>query len=165
MMWAKRPHGQLQKVAKAAALRAAFPEEQGSLPTDDEMHGAVIDDAIEPPAKKPAPKYASTPEEYTKRLKEDLNRDPIEKVDTETGEVSTTVIPFDENMPWQDWGHLLLARVREQKTVEDIDVILKDNSENLIAMNEAIPKLYATIVKNVNVNKLKLLPKDDGAPQ
>jgi len=40
-MWVKRPHGQLHKVAKAAALRAAFPEE-GEY-TAEEMEGKVID--------------------------------------------------------------------------------------------------------------------------
>jgi len=40
-MWVKRPIGQLQKVTKAAALRAAFPEE-GEL-TAEEMEGKVID--------------------------------------------------------------------------------------------------------------------------
>jgi len=40
-MWAKRVHGQLHKVTKAAALRAAFPEE-GSY-TAEEMEGKVIE--------------------------------------------------------------------------------------------------------------------------
>lgn len=40
-MWVKRPRGQLQKVAKAAALRAAFPEE-GEL-CAEEMEGKVIE--------------------------------------------------------------------------------------------------------------------------
>lgn len=40
-MWVKRPHGQLHKVAKAAALRAAFPEE-GEY-TAEEMEGKEID--------------------------------------------------------------------------------------------------------------------------
>jgi hypothetical protein len=35
-MWQKRPRGQLDKCAEAAALRAAFPEELGDDPTSDE---------------------------------------------------------------------------------------------------------------------------------
>ncbi|MCL5282852.1 MAG: phage recombination protein Bet [Planctomycetes bacterium] len=35
-MWIKRPRGQLDKCAEAAALRAAFPEELGDMPTSDE---------------------------------------------------------------------------------------------------------------------------------
>jgi phage recombination protein Bet len=41
-MWRKRPKGQLAKVAKAFALRAAFPEEAAG-PTAEEMEGRVID--------------------------------------------------------------------------------------------------------------------------
>jgi phage recombination protein Bet len=38
-MWAKRVRGQLQKCAKAAALRAAFPEELGNEYAAEEMEG------------------------------------------------------------------------------------------------------------------------------
>ena len=41
-MWQKRPKGQLLKCAKAAALRAAFPEEAGEY-TAEEMAGKVIE--------------------------------------------------------------------------------------------------------------------------
>ena len=40
-MWAKRPRGQLHKCAKAASLRAAFPEE--ATYTAEEMAGKVIE--------------------------------------------------------------------------------------------------------------------------
>ena len=45
-MWIKRPRGQLEKCAEAAALRRAFPEELGDEATADEMgdySGPVID--------------------------------------------------------------------------------------------------------------------------
>ncbi|MBN1510710.1 MAG: phage recombination protein Bet [Phycisphaerae bacterium] len=35
-MWQKRPRGQIDKCAEGAALRAAFPEELGDMPTSDE---------------------------------------------------------------------------------------------------------------------------------
>ncbi len=45
-MWQKRPRGQLLKCAKAASLRAAFPEEAGEY-TAEEMAGKVIEvDAV-----------------------------------------------------------------------------------------------------------------------
>ena len=40
-MWRKRPRGQHEKTAEAAALRAAFPEEIGDWSTADEMEGAA----------------------------------------------------------------------------------------------------------------------------
>jgi phage recombination protein Bet len=42
-MWQKRVRGQLHKVAKAASLRAAFPEEGGNDYTAEEMEGRDID--------------------------------------------------------------------------------------------------------------------------
>jgi hypothetical protein len=41
-MWQKRPRGQLLKCGKAAALRAAFPEEAGEY-TAEEMEGKAIE--------------------------------------------------------------------------------------------------------------------------
>jgi phage recombination protein Bet len=45
-MWLKRPRGQLEKVAEAAALRRAFPEELGSEYSSDEMDGQVVAEAV-----------------------------------------------------------------------------------------------------------------------
>lgn len=42
-MWAKRPRGQLEKCAEAAALRRAFPEEIGNEYSAEEMEGQIID--------------------------------------------------------------------------------------------------------------------------
>ena len=41
-MWKKRPYGQLEKCAEAAALRKGFPE-IGAQPTADEMHGKTME--------------------------------------------------------------------------------------------------------------------------
>jgi phage recombination protein Bet len=41
-MWRKRPFGQLDKCAEAAALRAAFPEEVGNDYTAEEMDGRTL---------------------------------------------------------------------------------------------------------------------------
>jgi hypothetical protein len=42
-MWKKRPRGQLEKCAEAAALRAAFPEELGNDYAAEEMAGQIVD--------------------------------------------------------------------------------------------------------------------------
>ncbi|MDE2096390.1 MAG: phage recombination protein Bet [Patescibacteria group bacterium] len=41
-MWRKRPFGQLEKCAEAAALRAAFPEEMGDMASADEAEGMAF---------------------------------------------------------------------------------------------------------------------------
>lgn len=43
-MWAKRKRGQLAKCAEAGALRKAFPEDLGGMPTAEEMEGAGMRD-------------------------------------------------------------------------------------------------------------------------
>src|ERR1700731_2386338 len=52
-MWKKRPRGQLDKCAEAAALRAAFPEELGNEYAADEMAGQMIEHAPAPPRPRP----------------------------------------------------------------------------------------------------------------
>jgi phage recombination protein Bet len=42
--WARRSFEQLDKVAEAAALRKAFPEELGGMESAEEMHGQVMHD-------------------------------------------------------------------------------------------------------------------------
>jgi phage recombination protein Bet len=42
-MWRKRPYGQLAKCAEAQALRMAFPEFSGGMPTAEEMEGKSFD--------------------------------------------------------------------------------------------------------------------------
>ncbi len=63
-MWTKRPRGQLAKCAQAQALRMAFPEATGSMPTAEEMEGKEIIEGTAtqvPPARQVAqelPAYA-----------------------------------------------------------------------------------------------------------
>lgn len=42
-MWVKRPYAQLAKCAEAQALRMAFPELVGGIPTAEEMEGKTLD--------------------------------------------------------------------------------------------------------------------------
>lgn len=46
-MWRRRPFGQIDKCAEAAALRAAFPEEVGNEYAAEEMEGRVLGDVID----------------------------------------------------------------------------------------------------------------------
>jgi phage recombination protein Bet len=60
-MWRKRPYGQLAKCAEAQALRMAFPEFSGGIPTAEEMEGKTfagptIEHEPEPPPAAPEPK-------------------------------------------------------------------------------------------------------------
>ena len=59
-MWLKRPRGQLMKCAKAASLRAAFPEE--ATDTAEEMEGRVIEADAGVSVPNPSVPNASSPE-------------------------------------------------------------------------------------------------------
>jgi phage recombination protein Bet len=78
-MWVKRPRGQLLKCAKAASLRAAFPEEAGY--TAEEMEGKVIEAVTSIPVQRgPEVVAATAPVTETKAgkpaAKTDVSREP-----------------------------------------------------------------------------------------
>jgi hypothetical protein len=142
-IWQKRPIGQLIKVAKAASLRAAFPEEESS-PTDEEMHGGIIDeDAAPPPEQKPAraeitevPSLDDLPTVPTK----------LEKTDDQT---------------WTTWGQRFIACVR---SASDLDVVVQWETLNkavLDAMLTDAPRLHSGLLHSVNKHKLTLMA-DEG---
>ena len=55
-VWARRPYGQLAKVAEAAALRMAFPTELGGENTAEEMEGKILDAIDVTPVTAPRPR-------------------------------------------------------------------------------------------------------------
>lgn len=136
-MWRKRPHGQLHKVAKAASLRAAFPEE-GEY-TAEEMEGQTLDpvDEVAPPPAPPPnlqPKQVAPPH------------------DGETGEIKPPhKLEFQDdpetNEPerWPEWGARFIAAVRSSETGEQIDAWLAANAEPIGAMVKEAEKVHARL--------------------
>lgn len=106
-MWRKRPYGQLEKCAEAAALRKAFPE-IGAQPTADEMIGKhdyedSVVTVIEKSDAGPKPSRAS-------QIKATLSAQaPVvgEVIDETTGEV---ISEFDR----------LMGLIESAKTLEDL---------------------------------------------
>jgi phage recombination protein Bet len=81
-MWAKRPNGQLEKCAEAAALRAAFPEELGNEYAAEEMEGKVLDaEAMGVPEAVGVPKNARPAQAKRDGLWEELKADMAEHED------------------------------------------------------------------------------------
>lgn len=82
-MWAKRPNGQLEKCAEAAALRAAFPEELGNEYAAEEMEGKVIDaEAMGAPETVGIPKGTNSSQAKKNGLWEELKAD-MEQAESE----------------------------------------------------------------------------------
>lgn len=83
-MWQRRPQGQIEKCAEAAALRRAFPEELGNDYAAEEMEGHSIDDGRAPRA--PA---AAVPES-AKAI-----APPVDRPAQEEGAANLPVAPSD----------------------------------------------------------------------
>lgn len=144
-MWCKRPRGQLHKVAKAASLRSAFPEE-GDDPDDPSVHvdaAEIIE--VSPPVAQP-------PEQGIPE------RPPVEPPhDPETGEVGaphTIKVVEDETtgdkeLP-QQWGARFLAGINSAKTVEVIGQWVTLNQAVIDDMKENAPKVHARLEAAIN---------------
>jgi phage recombination protein Bet len=163
-MWSKRPYGQVQKVAKAASLRAAFPEESAG-PTDEEMAGATIDEAQAPDPVHHALAPIQKPEDYAKTLKAEAGPGADGPPhNPETGEVleaapaSVTAVELGEEEAWQSWGHRFLARLRAQTTLEGFNAVLND-PVNVKVLEEMTKDGQSTdgLMRAVQVAKLPLL--------
>lgn len=89
-MWRRRPFGQIDKCAEAAALRAAFPEEVGNEYAAEEMEGRIIGETIDGRTGEVRP----TPRTLSERLDALANAAPAgprADADTETGDASDAV--------------------------------------------------------------------------
>lgn len=117
-MWKKRPYGQLEKCAEAAALRKAFPE-IGSQPTADEMQGRVLD--IDPP--EPGPVKAEPSTTRADALKQRMrSKDAPVNIDLATGEVLSDDRPeVGEVQEPADPIADLLLQINEAQTRADLE--------------------------------------------
>jgi len=175
-MWAKRPFDQFAKVAKAAALRAAFPEEEGGSPTAEEMHGQDIDDApmidaaparVIESAKVPERNDAAadggaqpsgdpgwvppTPPDHDPQTGEvfgDTEPQEMKREETEAG-------PED----WRLWCQRLLGHIGHAKSVEAIDRWMKLNEKTLELLAQEAPKISARLVSAVGRHRLDKTPQ------
>jgi len=129
----KRPHGQLHKVAKAASLRAAFPEEGDT--TAEEMEGQTI----EPPPPAPVPadnwKPPQPPQNEGPPADQELDHDP------ETGEVGPRAVERGDNESWRDWCARLLVHIRKEEKFEPTDECVKANQAAITAPLKDAPKI------------------------
>jgi phage recombination protein Bet len=160
-MWRKRPRGQLQKVAKAASLRAAFPEENAG-PSDDEMDGQTIfaDAGIDPGAA-PVPR-ADLPKIATPQTAAAPPADEqtmVEIIDDTTGEVTTIDITKPhriEGRTWADFMEPMTAAILRCKDFAEYDEWMKLNQETLLKMKETKPELFQVFDKSISAKHAEL---------
>lgn len=159
-MWVKRPRGQLHKVAKAAALRAAFPEE-GEY-TAEEMEGKEIEQGgvvVEHEPVHPKPTAPSTP----------INPQPVEAPhDPDTGEIGPheIAVPEDERGPlYLKWGTLFIAAVNGAASADELSAWEHANGPTIEAISQKAPKIYQRIMANVATARARLAPDAEPAPK
>jgi phage recombination protein Bet len=93
-MWRKRPRGQIDKCAEAAALRKAFPEELGNEYAAEEMAGRVIGADVS--VATPQPKAPPT------TLHADFDEPAPPLYDPETGEIADAEFTPNPETPAAD---------------------------------------------------------------
>jgi phage recombination protein Bet len=147
-MWRKRRRGQLLKVAKAASLRAAFPEEGEHVA--EEMEGQTIDVVDEatpapPPAQNLAPRTVDPPHDpQTGEIKPPHALEFVDDPETHAPE------------SWQSWGSRFIAAVKTAETGEQIDQWEKLNEQRIAEMKRDAPKVQARLVAAVNAHRTAL---------
>ena len=118
-MWAKRPYGQLAKVAEAQALRQAFPELLGGTHTAEEMEGKSLDEGrevidITPKDKPPAARaaldaFAGKPKEAAAAPRDPFADEPEQDDPFAAGDGSIPSMPLDAAQAFAESGKWMAA--------------------------------------------------------
>jgi phage recombination protein Bet len=130
-MWRKRAYGQLAKCTEAQALRMAFPEFSGGIPTAEEMEGKFDGPTLEhhekPPARIAHDEQVSRREQINRDVPMDRQRAAAADTQRSARQVATTVYdaawlaPLDEQDPavWIVNLEKLLAACKSQAEVTE----------------------------------------------
>lgn len=107
--WRTRPKGQIAKVAEAAALRMAFPNEVGSQPTYEERHTHEVD--VTPPKAK---SIEALDMEEVHTTYDDETGEVIEEVSAEEVYASKTV------KEWETWAQAIAKKINSAGSVTEV---------------------------------------------
>jgi len=146
-MWRKRPHGQLHKVAKAASLRAAFPEE-GDYAAE-EMEDQTTAELVPPPAPSPADNWQPPPQTLPPGH------------DAETGEVGPRDIGRGDTEEPRDWCKRLLDFIRAETELEAVDEWVKANQAHITALTNEAPKLHTQLEAAINRHHMAIIERKE----
>lgn len=139
-MWKKRPYGQLEKCAEAAALRAAFPEEIGNEYAAEEMEGKIMDNA-------PGDVAATGPRPSSKSM-----MDRAKVPDAETYPLIDHIGEIAEKAAYpEQWAKALLA-----ESAPTVDNKFTDKAIGYLVNNaEACETMYPLIKDDALVTQLQ----------
>ncbi len=160
-MWAKRPRGQLEKCAEAAALRRAFPEEIGNELSAEEvagqpmetLSGATIDhdEMASPPRPQRGP--VTTVHELGEIASMHQEPDPTEAL--EPAEEAEDAAATDPEDGWSDWLALRQNEADSYSDAADLeemkaaaDAVLSEQHAPT-QTRQAFAAIYAAAMKRV----------------
>jgi RecT family len=184
-MWARRIHGQLHKVAKAASLRAAFPEEGGFDEAESEGATVIAPDHPEPP--KPRDDWRPPTQSQAGRQRDAGGDDRgatggdeppphqeapqapegtrAEVIDGSTGEIiGPSPVSKNENEDWITWAQRFLAHVTAARDEAEIAAWGEHNRSTLEAMAKSpeeggAPKVFERMQAAINRHRMTLTPQ------
>jgi phage recombination protein Bet len=144
-MWAKRPRDQIAKVAKAAALRSAFPEESGG-PTAEETEDMIVPgESLTPP---PAPIVPVVePKSETEQPRAIRDEQP------------------NSHEQWREFGMELAAFIRAAPDLATVRQWVDANASDIDDMKKAAPRLEASLQRAIKTLSERFAAPPDGADE
>jgi phage recombination protein Bet len=152
-MWIRRPRGQLHKVAKAASLRAAFPEEASDY-SAEEMEGKEIDAGGIMIEREPTPQI---------QIAQPIAPLIAPPHDAKTGEIlGPSAIPLlDGPDRYITFGRQFVAAIRTAETQAELDEWQRENAATLASTLMHTPKAHVHIKDALAKEAARLRPVDD----
>ena len=167
MMWAKRPRGQLAKVAKAAALRAAFPEEEGSQPSAEEMEGQDIAieaaDITPPPAEEQKPSAGPRQQQERDDLDEVIGGgygdDDHRFVDAEPSPAAhPELLKRGAKETWPEWSTRFLKVIELVADLDTLEEWMTMNKNPLDVMRKEDAACHKATMQAVQQQRITVMP-------
>lgn len=137
-MWCKRPRGQLEKCAEAAALRRAFPDVLGNEYAMEEMEGRNVEEPIEGTyveVESSRTRQASAPKQKPKRS-DYQERSADKEPEDETAILDTEDMPSNESQ-WDRAVELFGVRIER---CEDLGALGEFQHAQKFRIDKAPPK-------------------------
>ena len=128
--WSKDKAGMIEKVARSAALRTAFPSDLGSLYTQEEMDHVIIDGSVNGNGRR-----SETPNELLKRILNE-NQETIvddgDVIDSKTGEVLQESPPTQKSTQKATLDELSekLSLVSDPEMVEEVQSLFYERFDS-----------------------------------
>lgn len=170
--WERSASYMLEKVAEAAALRKAFPEECGDY-TAEEMEGQVIDgrtgEITEPPPSAPPPRPTRQPDPQAAK---DGAREMDQAFRNTSPPVNETVIEHEtaaaeepakatniDDEPMGPTAKMLTAKFADCRKMEKLDAVLHDYAEEIKTLADEAPQRHAKLLAYIDERRTEIKAK------